>query len=203
MTNIKVNHPRYRKLTYLIGKTREKISRRGAKLYTLIEKNITEELEDNRNNEIRQLTIRQEIEELQQLEQSYLTERAKYPSRIKIKDMPDKIRYNQLNGESKHFNNIIKMICYRAESAFANLLAPYYKKSLNEKRALTKKIINNRIDLKPNYEEKKLYIKLYTLPAPRDNDALHKILETLNDSKTVYPGTNLVLCYEIATSKYT
>ena len=201
--DIKVNHPRYRKLTYLIGKTREKISRREAKLYTLIEKNITEELENNRNNEVKQLTIRQEIEELQQMEQSLLTERAKYPSKIKIKDMPEKIRYNQLNGESKHFQNIIKMICYRAESTFANLLAPYYKKSLNEKRALTKKIINNRIDLKPDYEEKKLHVKLYTLPAPRDNDALHKILETLNDSKTVYPGTNLVLYYEIATSEYT
>ena len=150
--DIKVNHPRYSKLTNRISKTREKISRREANLYNLIEKNVSEELEKNPKNEVKQLKIRQEIEELRQQEQTLLAERAQYPSKIKIKDMPEKIRYNQLNGESKHFQNIIKMICYRAESAFANLLAPHYKKSINEKRALTKKIINTRIDLKPDYE---------------------------------------------------
>lgn len=201
--DIKVNHPRYSKLTNRISKTREKISRREANLYNLIEKNVSEELEKNPKNEVKQLKIRQEIEELRQQEQTLLAERAQYPSKIKIKDMPEKIRYNQLNGESKHFQNIIKMICYRAESAFANLLAPHYKKSINEKRALTKKIINTRIDLKPDYEKKKLFVNLYTLSTPRDNNAVYKILETLNDSKTIYPGTDLVLCYEIATSKST
>ncbi len=55
--------------------------------------------------------------------------------------MPKQIRYNQLDGQSKHLQNIIKMICYRSETAFANLMAPYYKKSVNEIRALVKKII--------------------------------------------------------------
>ena len=86
--------------------------------------------------------------------------------------MPPSIRYNQLDGESKHFQNINRMICYRAESAFANLLAPHYKKSMTEKRALVKKIINTPIDLYPDYEENKLYVTFYPLPPPRQGKSL-------------------------------
>ena len=95
------------------------------------------------------------------------------------------------------------MICYRVETTFANLFAPHYKKSINEKRSLAKKIINTPIDLRPDYVANKLYVTLYTLPAPRDNEALNEILETLNDSKTKYPGTDLVLCYETTTLTFT
>ncbi|MEX0930959.1 MAG: putative transposase [Candidatus Paceibacterota bacterium] len=201
--NIQVNHPRYSKLTNSIKKVREKISRREANLYNLMEENISEELTDSRKNEAKQQIIRQEVEELKQQEQTLVDERKQYPSKIRIKDMPDNIRYNQLHGESKHFHNIIKMICYRAETVFANLLAPHYKKAENEKRALTKKIINTQIDLKPDYETKKLYVTLYTLPSPKENEALHEILKTLNDSKTKYPGTDLILCYETTSMPFT
>src|SRR5690625_3030440 len=197
--DIKVVDPRYSKLTYRIGKVREKISRREAKLYKLIEENISEELEGNRKNEAKQQIVRQQIEELHGEEQTLLEERAQYPSRIMIKDMPEEIRYNQLEGESMHFQNILKMLCYRAESSFANLIAPFYKRAENEKRILVKKIINSPIDLKPDYEENKLYVNLYTLPTPKENEAVQAILQTLNDSQTKYPGTDLVLCYKTTT----
>ena len=163
---IKVNNPRYTKLTYQKGKIREKISRRRANLQILIEQNIKDPLEQNKKNEAKQQKLRLEIEELEQQEKALLTERKKHSSKIKIKEMPDQMRYNQLNGESKHFQNILKMICYRAESSFANLLAPHYKKSINEKRALTKKIITTPIDLQPDYPNNKLYVTLYTYPRP-------------------------------------
>ncbi len=198
-----VNHPRYTKLTYQKSKICEKISRREALLYTLIEQNINQELEANKKNEVRQQQIRLEIEQLRKEEQAIVEERKKYPSKTKVKDMPPSIRYNQLDGESKHFQNILKMICYRAESAFANLLAPHYKKSMSEKRALVKKIIDTPIDLYPDYEANKLYVTLYTLPTPRDNDAIYKIIETLNNSETKYPRTDLVLSYKIATAENT
>ncbi len=39
--------------------------------------------------------------------------------------MPQEKRYNKLKTESKILMNVIKMICYRAESSVASLLAPY------------------------------------------------------------------------------
>jgi hypothetical protein len=43
--------------------------------------------------------------------------------------MPESTRYNKFEHESKLVRNIIKMICYRAETAFANQLVPRYKQS--------------------------------------------------------------------------
>ena len=40
--------------------------------------------------------------------------------------MPEQNRYNKLKQESKMLMNIIKMICYRAETAVANELAAIY-----------------------------------------------------------------------------
>lgn len=201
---IKVNHPRYSKLTYNVAKVREKISRREAHLYRLVEENVSKDLvKQYRKNQAKQQIIQKQIEELKAEEIDLTNQRKAYPSKIKIKDMPEQIRYNQLDGESKHFQNIIKMICYRSETAFSNLLAPYYKKSVNEIRGLVKKIIHTNIDLKPDYYNNKLYVTLYTLPTPRDNEAIGKILDTLNSSDTKYPGTNLTLCYKTTTSEIT
>lgn len=201
---IEVNHPRYSKLTYQIGKVREKISRREANLYRLIEEDIPKNIvKEYKKNQAKQQVIQNEIEQLREEAFDLVKRRKEYPCKVKIKDMPEQIRYNQLDGESKHLQNIIKMICYRSETAFANLLAPYYKKSVNEIRGLVKKIINTNIDLKPDYENAKLYVTLYTLPTPRDNEPINKILDTLNSSETKYPGTDLTLFYETTTSKIT
>ena len=91
------------------------------------------------------------------------------------------------------------MICYRAETAFANLLAIDYKKKTNEIRALVKSIIFKKADLMPDYKNGTLTITLYALATKRDNKAVENICKILNDTETIYPGTNLRLLYEIAT----
>ena len=49
--------------------------------------------------------------------------------------------------------NIIKMICYRAETAVANELGAYLKNYRDEKRMLVKQIIHNNADILPDYEK--------------------------------------------------
>ncbi len=119
--------------------------------------------------------------------------------KIAIKDMEEKIRYNKLDIESKLFQNIIKMICYRAETSFSIILSTNYKKKTNEMRALTKSLIKTKADVIPNYQNNTLTIALYSLASPRDNKAAEEICETLNQTETVFPGTNLRLIYKIAT----
>ena len=43
----------------------------------------------------------------------------------------------------------------------------------------------------------KIHITLNPLSAPRRTRALAAICETLNDTETVYPGTNLVMHYTV------
>jgi hypothetical protein len=198
-----VTHPGYNKLSHKIKKVREKISRRKAALYDVVQTNVDQQLDRASQNHNKHALLQHELDGLIKQEQILLDGRSKIPGKIKLKDMPDDMRYSQLHRESKHFQNIIKMICYRAESAFANLLGPYYNKSINEKRALVKTIINTPVDLKPDYDKKILHVQLYTLSTPRDNRAVHEVCETLNQTTTRFPGTDLVLHYKSATSHFT
>jgi hypothetical protein len=91
------------------------------------------------------------------------------------------------------------MICYRAETSFANLLSANFNKSANEKRAAMKSIINTNADIIPDYQNNILKVKIYSQANPRMNNALKKTIPILNQSETKYPGTDLVLFYVIAT----
>ena len=94
--------------------------------------------------------------------------------------------------------NIIKMICYRAETALAQQLTPFFAKAKQEKRMLVKQIFNTTADLLPDEENQTLTIKLYTLSTPRANDAVKSLSKLLNDTETVFPGTNLKLIFDFA-----
>ena len=92
------------------------------------------------------------------------------------------------------------MICYRAETTVAALLNSEIYTKQEEIRSLVKSIIKSRGDIFPNYTQKTLTIKIYTLSNPRDNRALEKLCELLTDSQTIYPGTELRLIYTLATN---
>jgi len=119
--------------------------------------------------------------------------------KIPVCEMPENARYTKLDQESKYFQNILKMICFRAETALANLLAPHYSRAEDEIRALVKAITHLSIDLIPDEEKKLLNIKLYPLANLRSQKALAKIIDDVNDTMTVFPGTNLVMKFQITT----
>ncbi len=195
-----VVNPKHSKLTYRIKKLKEKIDRRKLKLFELINENVHTEIDEETNkNFSKQSQLR---EELQNLEARFLElkqERKQYPYHIKVKEMEEDVRYNKLDIESKLLQNVIKMICYRAETNFTLLISADYKKKLNEMRALVKSIINTKANIMPDYKNKTLTVELYSLSNPRDNKAVTNILVLLNDSRTLFPGTDLRLIYKFAT----
>jgi len=138
-----------------------------------------------------------ELLEKKQAEKDELKkEREGVKRRIALKDMTEKERYNKLNVESKLFMNIIKMICYRAETAVANEIAPFLNNEKEEKRMLVKQIIQNNADLVPDYEKKTLTVILHSLSAQRFNKAAEQIAELLTKTETVFPGTDLKLIFK-------
>ena len=194
-----VSNPEYNNKTYKLGKLREKINRRKAKLYELQEKNIKDDLDKANIYLKKQIETTEELKVLLGQEKQLLEERAAVPCQLRIEDMPDNVKYSKLDIESKCFQNIIKMICYRAETSFANLLSTNFNKSINEKRAVVKSIINSNADIIPDYQKNILTVKLYCQANPRMNNALKKAIPILNESEIKYPGTDMVLFYEIAT----
>lgn len=197
--NTKVVNREYSNLTQQLKKTREKIARHKAQLFELIEQNNKTPLEQTAENIKKQLKVKEEKDLLEQDEKNIIEKRKQQPYYITVGQMPENTRYNKLTTQSKHIQNIVKMICYRAETAFVNLIAPHYKRSNDERRALVKSVIFSQADIEPDYNNKTLTVTLYSMASNRDNEAVQKICIHLNDSETEFPGTNLKLVYKSAT----
>jgi hypothetical protein len=199
--NTMVVNVEYNNITYKIKKEREKLARRRAKLYEFDQKNPLQESDEKENKKWmkKRLEIIEDIQLVDKQIENMVEQRKKIPYKIPISQMPESSRYNQLKRESRMLHNIIKMICYRAEIALANLLTPHYKRAEHEIRALVKALINTPIDMEVDHQKKQLKISLYTLANQRSNYAVSKICDILNETNTIYPGTDLRLVYKIAT----
>jgi hypothetical protein len=190
-------NPQYRKLTHQIKKLREKMQRLKARFFPLIELAIDQPLDDLPAITNKQMEYKEQIDFLESQEKELINQRSKIKPRLKVCQMTQQERYNKLKTESKLLMNVIKMICYRAESSVAQWIAPYMAKAENEKRMVVKQIIQSCADLTPDYEKKTLTVTLHSLSANRFNDAARELTKILNQTETIFPGTDLKMIFEI------
>jgi len=195
-----VVNPQYRKLTHKLKKIREKKRRIEAKFYPMMEQVMDDDLDKIPKITDKQAQYKLQIDQLAKEENNLIQQRKKLQARIKLAQMPEEKRYNKLKTESKILMNVIKMICYRAESSMAVILAPYLANADKEKRMVVKQIIKSNADLIPDYKEQTLTVRLYSLAANRYNIAVKKIVKLLNESETIFPGTNLKLIFETSSA---
>jgi hypothetical protein len=191
-----VVNPLYRKAAHAIKKEKEKMVRLKAKLYPLAEQSIENVLEDTPALIAKQAALVEQIEKQQEELQRLEGLRGKIQPRVTLKEMPDQLRYNKLKHESKMLMNIIKMICYRAETSVANELGQYIKDARQEKRMLAKQIIAANADMIPDHENKALTIVLHSLSTPRYNKAAEKLAQLLTQTETVFPATDWKLIFK-------
>ena len=111
-----IPNPEYKVLTYNLKKMREKSARLQAQLFKKIEA-VASDSEKINKVLLQNEQITEQIEDYTKEINLLILKRKGVPSRIKIKDMPENIRYNKLIEESKKLKNIILMLAYRAESS--------------------------------------------------------------------------------------
>lgn len=192
----KIVNPEYRKITHKIKKITEKIRRKEATLYTIVEQVQKQTIDNIPQLTARQITATGAITELKIEKEKWITLRKSTPNKIMLKEMPDATRYNKLKTESKLFINVIKMICYRAETAMAASIAPHFYKQNNDRRMLIKQLFNTPADIMENKKDQTLTITITSLSAPRYNEAIKELCTILNQTETIFPGTNLRLIYK-------
>ncbi len=197
---IMVVNPIHSKLTQALKKTREKISRKHAQLHVSKEENVNSSLETTPRYLQKQMKLTNQLNQLKTEEQKLLEQRKEHPYKIAVKNMPENEKYTKLDMEGKLFQNMIKMICYRAETTVALLLNSEIYAKQEEVRSLVKSIIKSKGNIVPDYQQKTLTIEMYTQSSPRNNRALEKLCELLTESQSTYPGTELRLIYKLATN---
>ena len=194
--NKEVVNPIDRRLGQRINKVNSEMRKVQAQIYELTEQSVDMPLDKMEHAINKQADLLELLEKKQAEKDELKKEREGVKRRIALKDMTEKERYNKLKVESKLFMNIIKMICYRAETAVANEVAPFLNNEKEEKRMIVKQIIQNNADLVPDYEKMTLTVILHSLSAPRFNKAAEQLAELLNKTETVFPGTDLKLIFK-------
>ena len=125
--------------------------------------------------------------------------------RSRMKELPtkvliDKIRARKeivrLEPERKRITDTFKMIAYRAESALARLVEPFFKRHQDEARNFLKTVFQATADLIPDQQNRTLTVRFHGLSNPRSTRALRSLCEVVTESHTCYPGTDLRMRFE-------
>lgn len=132
---------------------------------------------------------REECEALKQ-------KRSSTPKHVPLSTLMDADNIVRLATEEKHLVDTIRMIAYRAETALVTLVAPHYKRTHREGRALVRELLESPADVLPDPEAGLLRIKLHPLANPRSNEAVAALCRHLNSAQTTYPKTDWILHYE-------
>ena len=101
----------------------------------------------------------------------------------------------RLDAEVKQITHAIWMAAYNAETTLARALDGRYARVGDEAYALIREALTTSGDIRPGDSE--LLIQLDPLTAPRRTQALAALCDQLSQAQACYPGTDLVLRYEV------
>jgi hypothetical protein len=101
----------------------------------------------------------------------------------------------KLATERMHLTSLLKMIAYQVESDLFRMVMPHYKRAEDEGRTLIQSALASAADIEVSETE------LRVLVAPLSSAHRTRVLATLcgelNATATPFPGTNLILRYEV------
>lgn len=102
-----------------------------------------------------------------------------------------------LDTETKLIHHAIRIAAFNTAQSLARaiLTGTGYTRADDEAHTLIRTALAGSGDIIPDGDT--LHIRLDPLPAPRHTTAIDKLCQALNDTNTVYPGTNLTLHYSI------
>jgi hypothetical protein len=120
---------------------------------------------------------------------------AAVPARIPLSALAPDMARLEAEVEVKQITHAIRMAAYNAETALARALDGHYARAGDEAYALIREALTTSGDIIPGPGQ--LLIRLDPLTAPRRTQALAALCDQLNQAQARYPGTNLVLRYEV------
>ena len=196
---IEVVNPKYREFDGQVRSLNGKLSRTLA-LFGAMNIEQTIEPEHMETFTQKKAALKEEVDSLQLKLIELKATRKATDRHIPVKDLPQDQRFTQLSTHSKHLVDAIKMLAYRAETAMANILRESLTRA-DEARTLLRSIYTTEADLLPDYQNKTLTVRLHHLAQQRADQSVALLCAELNQTETVFPGTDLRMIFEIGKMK--
>ena len=131
--------------------------------------------------------------ELDQLTQ----QRADSPTHVRAGDLPEQDKLDALPVGGRLFLDLVRMIAYRAETRMMVPVITTQGKKPNARRLL-RALLTSDANIIPLPANGILRIQLLGLGSDACDRMLAPLVEELNATRTIYPGTDLRLVYELA-----
>jgi transposase len=116
------------------------------------------------------------------------------PTRVPVQQLTDG-EVVKLRVERKHITDLLKMVAYQAEGELVRLVSPHYRRADDEGRTLIQSALACAADIALDGEE--LCIALEPLSSPHRTHALAALCDSLNETRTRFPGSKLRLRFEV------
>ena len=131
-----------------------------------------------------------ELDELQQ-------QRVDTPTHVRAGDLSEQDKLDALPVAGRLFMDVVRMIAYRAETRMMAPVIGAQGKKPNARRLL-RALLTSDANIIPEPAQHILRIQLLGLGSDACDRMLAPLIEELNATRTIYPGTQLTLVYEMA-----
>ena len=191
----RVVNPEYRELD---GKVRSKVAMLNRKLVRFGSITIEGEIEAEKVEEYekQKATLQEEIAIDQKEVEKLKSARKVTKKHVQLSELPEDQRFQRLKSQGKDFLDTIKMIAYRAETAMVNILRDWMSRE-DDARSFARSLYQTGGDLIPDEKEGILRVRLHHMANKSADETARQLCAVLNETKTIFPGTNLRLVYEM------
>ena len=144
-------------------------------------------------------TIGKQLRAARQHLAELLERRRGVPQRVELREVSEEAVV-RLSTERKHLTDIIKMVAYQAESDLLAFLRPNYARTDDEGRTLLHELFSAAADIEVSNAQ--LRVTIHPLSAPHRTLAVKELCKTLTESATLFPGSSLVMSFDIHASPH-
>ena len=113
-----------------------------------------------------------------------------------MSELPAGQKLERLSIGTRQLLDTVKMIAYRAETAMVQTIQENMWRS-DDARNLLRAIYANEVDLLPDPGNRILRVRLHRLANRSSDSAVAHLCNELNQTETIFPGTELRLVYEL------
>ncbi len=139
------------------------------------------------------------LEEIEQYEvqlQELKTALSKTEHHIRWDQLPEEDKFHGLAPTRRRLMDTIRMIAYRAETAMIPLLRDAHTDP-PAARTLLQDLFRAGADITPEPEHDRLRVSVHRSARPVTDKRLQKLFAELNAGETTYPGTTMVIHFEL------
>jgi len=191
----KVVNPEYRRLDGRVRSLRGHLTRKLAAFSAM---GLEGDIEPKKvvAFEQKKAALQEQIEGLTKELDELKDQRKAVKHHITIAELPQEERFKQLSTQSKHLIDTIKMVAYRAETAMVQTARETMRRE-DDARSLLRALYNTEADLVPDENAATLTVRVHHQANRCSDEVIRHLCTELNQTETIFPGTNLRLVYEL------